>query len=100
MKGLSSFDEEPAVERAVAAAHAEIAGGGVLGHAAEAGVGDADEDDGLGCGRALVAVGCLAGAPGAAGNVGGAGVDEVLAVVEVEDREAAVGFERRIAGGR
>ncbi len=46
--GLQLFDEQPSVAPALAAAHAVVAGGRVLGHAAQAGVGDADEDDGFG----------------------------------------------------
>ena len=85
------MDYEAAVACAFASATARIAGGGVLGHAADAGVGDADEDDGLDFAGGGEGVGGFVGAPGAAGNERGAGVDEVLAVVEVEDGEVAGG---------
>ena len=100
-EGLELFDEEAAVAAAFAAAEADVAGGGVLGHAADAGVGDADEDDGLDEAFAGEGVGGGVGAPGAVDDVGGAAVEEVLAVVEVEDGEAAAGLRRdRLRGGR
>jgi hypothetical protein len=70
-----------------------IASVGVLGHAADAGVGDADEDEGLDFVGGGEGVGGEVGLPGAVGDEGGAGVDEVLAVVEIEDGEAALGVE-------
>ena len=89
--GLQLLDEETAVEVAVAATEARVAGGRVLCHAAEAGVVDADEDDRLDQAGASEAVGggvCL---PGVVGDVGGAAVEEVLAVMEIEDGEPARG---------
>ena len=80
------------IRLAAARESAVVAGGGVLGHAAETGVGDADEDERLGEAGEVEAVGGLAGAPGAAGDVGGARVEEVLTVVKVEDGKAAVGL--------
>jgi len=90
-EGLELFEEEPAVAPTLAAAEFGVAGGGVLGHAAQAGVGDADEEDRLGETGLNHAVCRGVGEPGMAGDVGGLLVEEVLAVVEVEDREAAVG---------
>ncbi len=87
---LEFLDEETGVAAGFAPAEFEVAGGGVLGHAAEAGVGDADEDDGLDLAGLGEAVGSEVGLPGVAGDVGGEVVEEVLAVVEVEDGEAAV----------
>lgn len=91
-QGFEFVDEETGVEGPFAAAVAPVAAGGVLVHAVVAGVVDADEDDGLDEVFAGETVGGGVGAPGAAGDVGGAGIDEVLAVVEVEDGEAAVGL--------
>ena len=90
--GLELFDEETAVAMAFASAHAIVAGGGVLGHAAKAGVGDADEDEGFGLVGGVEAVGGFSGSPGVAGYIGGGGVEEVLAVVEIEDGKTAGGF--------
>ena len=90
--GLQLFDEEPAVEIAVAAAKGGVAGGCVLGHAAKAGVVDADEDDGFDEASAGEAVGGGVGLPGVVGDVRGAAVEEVLAVVEIEDRKMARGL--------
>ncbi len=90
-EGLELVDEEAAVARAFSAAATGVAGGGVLGHAAHAGVGDADEDDGLDFAGGGEGVGGFVGTPGAAGNERGAGVDEVLAVVEIEDGKVAGG---------
>ena len=64
---------------------------GVLGHTADAGVGDADEDDGFDFVGGGEGVGGGVDLPGAVGDEGGAGVDEVLAVVQIEDGEAAGG---------
>ncbi len=97
-EGFELFDEESAVEWTIAATHFVVAGGGVLGHAAEAGVGDADEDDGLDAVGECEFVGGGLGAPGAAGDVGGVAVEEVLAVVKVEDGEAKVGFGEVLGG--
>jgi hypothetical protein len=91
-EGQEFLDEEAAVELAFAAAAHGVAGGCVLGHAADAGVVDADEDEGLDAAFASEAVGGGVGAPGAAGKVRGAGVEEVLAVVKVEDGEVAAGI--------
>ena len=90
--GFEVVDEEFCVEGALAAAELGVAVGGVLGHAAGSGVGDADEDDGFyqACGGE--AVGGGVDLPGMAGEVGEARVDEVLAVVKIEDGEAAMGF--------
>lgn len=90
-EGFEFLDEEAAVAAAFAAAAPGIAGVGVLGHAADAGVGDADEDDGFDFVGAGEGVGSGVGLPGAMGDEGGAAVDEVLAVVEIEDGEAALG---------
>ena len=90
-EGFDLVDQEAAVSVAFAACHAEVAGGGVLRHAAEAGVGDADEDDGFDFVGGQEGVSGGMGPPGASGDVGEAAVEEVLAVVEVEDGEAAGG---------
>ena len=87
--GLSSSTKQAAVASAFAAAEAMVAGGRVLGHAADAGVGDADQDDRLDEAVAGEGVRGLARVPGAVDDVGRAAVEEVLAVVEVKDREAA-----------
>ena len=68
-EGFELVEEEAAVGAALAAAHAEVARGGVLRHAAEAGVGDADEDDGCGQSFGGAAVRCGACAPGTARDV-------------------------------
>jgi len=91
-EGFELLDEEAAVAGAFAAAAPGVAGGGVLGHAADAGVGDADEDDGLDLVGGGEGVGGGVSLPGAAGNEGGAGVNEVLAVVKIEDGEVTGGF--------
>lgn len=91
---LELFDEEAAVAVAIASAQTGVAGGGVFGHPAETGVVDADEDEGFDLAVAGEAVGGGVGAPGVVGDVGGAAIKEVLAVVEVEDGEAAPGFGR------
>ena len=88
---LDLFEEEAAVAVALAAAVAWVGGGGVLGHAAKAGVGDADEDEGLDEAPVDEAIGGGVRPPGMAGDEGGAVVEEVLAVVEIEDGEAVVG---------
>ena len=88
-EGLEFLDQETAVAAAVATAAAWIAGVGVLGHTANAGVVDADEEDGLDFTGAGEGVCGGVGLPGAVGNEGGAAVDEVLAVVQIEDGEAA-----------
>lgn len=90
-EGDELVDDEAAVTIAVAATHLEVGGGGVLGHAAEAGIRDADEDEGLGLVGFVEPVGGGAGAPGVARYIGGAGIEEVLTVVEIEDGEAAGG---------
>ena len=89
---LQLLDEESAVAVAFAATHAEIAGRGVFGHAAETGVGNADENDGLDDTLRGEAVCGGFSLPGSAGDVGGLRVDEVLAVMEVEDGKAAGGI--------
>ena len=83
-------DKEAGVEGAFAATVTPVFAGGVLLHAVMAGVVDADEDERLDELFAGEAVGGGVGAPGAAGDVGRAGIDEVLAVVEVEDGVATV----------
>jgi hypothetical protein len=90
-EGLDLFEEEAAVTVAVAAAMFGVGGRSVLGHAAQAGVSDADQDEGLD--EALVgeAIGGGVRLPGMAGNEGGALVEEILAVVEIEDGEALFG---------
>jgi len=89
-EGFELLDEDAPVAAAFASAHAEVAGGGVFGHTAEAGVGDADEDDGFNLAGESKIVRGGPRSPGASWDVGGVRVEEVLAVVEVEDREAAV----------
>ncbi len=90
-EGLEVVDQELAVEGAFATAELGVAGGGVLGHAAGTGVGDADEDEGLDETGAGELVGGGVGAPGVAGEESGAVVEEVLSVVQIEDGEALVG---------
>ena len=86
---LELLGDEPAVEIAFTPAEAEVAGWGVFRHAAQAGICDSDEDDGLAFAGGGHSVCCFAGAPGTAGDVGGVGIEEVLPIVEVKDREAA-----------
>jgi hypothetical protein len=93
-EGFELVDEEAAVAGTFAAAPTGIAGVGVLGHAADAGVGDADEDDGFDFVGSGEGVGGAVDLPGAVGDEGGAAVDEVLAVVEIEDGEATGGLVR------
>jgi len=90
-EGLEVVDQELAVEGAFAAAELGIVGGGVLGHAAGACVSDTDEDDGFDEAGAGEVVGGGVGAPGVAREEGAAVVEEVLAVVEIEDGEALIG---------
>ena len=86
-QGLELVDQKPGVEGTFAAAVAPVAAGGVLVHAAMAGVVDADQDDGFDQALAEEAIGGGVRAPGTSGNVGGTRVKEVLAVVEVENGE-------------
>ena len=65
---------------------------GVFCHPADAGVGDADEEDGFDFVGAGEGVGGGVGSPGAVSDEGGSAVDEVLAIVEIEDGEAAAGI--------
>ena len=90
-EGFHFVEEESAVGLAFTATQPEVACWGVLGHAAEAGVGDADEDDGFDLVVGEEAVGGGVGLPGASGDVGEAAVEEVLAVMQVEDWKAAGG---------
>ena len=89
---LELLDEEAAIAGGFAAAKLCVAGGGVLRHATKAGVGDADEDDRLDFIRFGETVGGGVGTPGVAGNIGGEVVEEVLAVVKIEDGKAAGGI--------
>ncbi len=91
-KGLEVVHEQLTIERAAAAAELRVGDGRVLGHAVVAGVGDADEDDGLDAFLLGEAIGGGVGAPGAARKIGGGAVKEILTVMEVEDGEAAIGF--------
>ena len=91
-EGLELVDEEAAVAATVSSVTARIAGMGVFCHPPKAGVVDADEEDGLDLVGAGEGVGCGVGLPGAVRDEGGSAVDEVLAVLEIEDGEAAVGF--------
>ena len=90
-EGLEFFGEEAAVEGAKAPFVAAVGNRGVLGDAVDAGVTDADEDEGLDAAGGNQGVGGEVSAPGFAGE-GGARIEEVLAVVEVEDGKAAVGL--------
>jgi hypothetical protein len=90
-EGFELVDEEASVAGAFATAATGVAGVGVLGHAADAGVGDADEDEGFDFAGAGEGVGGGVGLPGAMGDERGAGVDEVLAILEIEDGEATLG---------
>src|SRR5215472_11709310 len=92
--GLQLFDEETAVAIAVAAAEAGVTAGRVFSHAAQAGVIDADEDQGLDQAFPRETVGGRVGAPRAAWYVGGAAVEEILAIVEIEDGKSAGGLVR------
>ncbi len=85
--GFQLLDEKAAVEVAVTAAEAWVAGGSVLSHATKAGVINPDEDDRLDKTLAGEAVGGGVGLPGAVWYVGGPAVEEILAVVEIEDGE-------------
>jgi hypothetical protein len=91
-EGLEFLDEETSVECAFAAAATGIAGVGVFCHPANAGVGDADEEDGFDFVGAGEGVGGDVGLPGAVRDEGGSVVDEVLAIVEIEDGEATLGI--------
>ena len=91
-EGFDLFDEDAAIGAALAAAELDVAGGGVFGHAAEAGIGDSDQDDGLGFASEGEPICGGVGLPGAGGDVGETWVEEVLAVVEIEDGEAAGGL--------
>ena len=89
-EGLDLLHEDPAVSMAFSACAASVAGRGVFGHAAETGIGDAYQDDGLDLPSQGKAVGGGVGLPCAPGDVGKARVEEVLAVVKVEDGKAAI----------
>lgn len=88
-EGLEFVDEEATVAGTVSSVTAGIAGVGVFCHPPNAGVVDADEDDGLDLVGAGEGVGCGVGLPGAVSDEGGSAIDEVLAVLEIEDGEAA-----------
>ncbi len=89
-KRLKLFDEQRAIERSLAAAEAGVRGGGVLGHALEAGIGDADEDHRLNRTGLCQPIGGAVSAPSVAREVGGVPVEEVLTVVQVEDGKRAL----------
>ncbi len=91
-EGLELVDEETAVAATVSSVTARVAGMGVFCHPPNAGVVDADEDDGFDLVGAGEGIGCGVGLPGAVRDEGGSAVDEVLAVVEIEDGKAAMGF--------
>ena len=91
-EGLELLAQHAAVAGAVAAAVLRVGGGGVLGEAAQAGVGDADQDEGLDAALGDEAVGGAVGLPGATGNEGDAFIEEILAVVQIEHGEALVGM--------
>ena len=91
-EGLEFVDEEAAVAATVSSVTARVAGVGVFCHPPNAGVVDADEDDGFDLVGAGEGVGCGVGLPGAVRDEGGSAVNEVLAVVEIEDGEAAKGL--------
>ena len=65
-----------------------VAGRSVLGHAADAGVGDADQDDGLDEAVAGEGVGGFPRVPGAVDDVGRAAIEEVLAERSPATKEA------------
>jgi hypothetical protein len=88
---LELFDEELSVAVAGSAAETRVSCGGVLGHATNPGVVDADEDDGLDLTGFCEGIGGRVGAPGVVGDVGRATVHQVLAVVEIKDGEASGG---------
>lgn len=91
-EGLELVDEEAAVAATVTSVTARVAGMGVFCHPPNAGVVDADEEDGFDLVGAGEGVGGGIGLPGAVRDEGGSAVDEVLAVVEIEDGEAAKGL--------
>lgn len=90
--GFEFFNKEAGVAAGFASAKFEVTGGGVFGHAAEAGIGDAEEDDWFNLTGFGEAVGGGMGTPGVAGDIGGEVVEEVLTVVKIEDRKTAVGI--------
>src|SRR5579875_1159861 len=84
---LQFVDQKAGVERTFAAAVAPVAAWGVLVHTMVAGIGDADKDQGFGEPFASHAVRGGVRAPGAAGDVGGASVKEILPIVKVQNRK-------------
>ena len=89
---LEVVQHQLAVERATPSAELRVRDGCVLRHAIDAGVGDADEDYGFHAGDLGQAIGGGVGAPGVTREIGRGAVKEVLAVMQIEDREASIGF--------
>jgi hypothetical protein len=73
-----------------AAAHAPITLGCVFSQSAVAGVVDADDDERLYFASLDGGIGVFADLPGASRNVRGAGVEQVLAILQIKNRVAAV----------
>ena len=84
--------EGEAVLLGLAAAHAPVGLVGVLVQTAVTGVVNADNDQRLNLAGLDGGVGLFAHLPGAAGNVGSAGIEEILAVLQVEHGVAAFGL--------
>ena len=96
--GQDFAGEGHAVLRGLASAHAPVAFMGVFGETAVAGIVDADDNEGLDFAGFNGGVGVFADFPGAAGEERGARVEEVLAILQVEDGVGAFGL-LVVAGG-
>jgi hypothetical protein len=90
-EGLKFFDEEAAVLIGFAAAKFAVARGSVLVEALLAGVVDADDYKRLDGALGNEGVSGFTDAPILAGNKGGGGIEEILAVFEIQDRESQIG---------
>ena len=88
-KRFEFVDQQASIRMALAAAGTEVARGRVLSHTPEPCVRNAHKDDGFDIPRPHHRIGRSMRAPGAPGNVREPPIEEVLAIVQVEDRKAA-----------
>src|SRR5579871_2792491 len=90
--GYQVLGQEKTVTAGLASATLPVAVVGILRDSALAGVVDADDDQGLHFAGLNRFIGLLAHLPGAAFDERGVGVEQVLAVLHVEDRVGAIRF--------